>query len=240
MTRNYNRWSASVLAYQVLWRIIDSIYPPHCIGCNETGVNICGSCLVGYKMLDENCCSICGVPLERSSCSCDKLEDKNFILRSWAIYSGVVREAIHRMKFEDDIGLAYFFATKLHERYMDLSWNVDLVVPVPLSRERKKERGYNQASLIARPFAALCNMRYAGKAIKRVRNTASQVNLAADERFNNVKNAFMASADVVYNKKVLLIDDIATTCATISECSNALINAGAEKVFALTLAKTLI
>ncbi|HEY5269207.1 MAG TPA: phosphoribosyltransferase family protein [Anaerolineales bacterium] len=120
-----------------------------------------------------------------------------------------------------------------------LGWPVDLVVPVPLGKERMKERGYNQVGLVARPLAAVNHWRYAPRAVVRSRETRSQVGLTAAERKENVSGAFLGEAALVSGATVLLMDDVATTGATLSACTAALLDAGARSVYTLTLARAL-
>jgi ComF family protein len=120
-----------------------------------------------------------------------------------------------------------------------LGWTVDLVVPVPLGMRRLKERGYNQVGLIARPLALAMRLAYAPSALCRVRETRSQVGLTRAERHDNVHGAFQAAQRLVNGRKVLLMDDVATTGATLASCAEALCASGAQDVFALTVARAL-
>ena len=124
------------------------------------------------------------------------------------------------------------FAESLH-------WPIDLVVPVPLGRKRQQERGYNQVDLIARPFSLALGLDYRPAALKRNRDTASQVGLSAAERRANMKDAFSAKASVVRGKTVLVLDDVSTTGSTLSSSAEALFQYGAKDVFALTVARAL-
>jgi len=130
-------------------------------------------------------------------------------------------------------------ALHLVEYVRELDWPVDLVVPVPLGRQRMIERGYNQVGLVARPLAALQGWRYSPRSIARVRETRSQVGLSAAERKENVTDAFSADAARVTGKNILVMDDVATTGATLASCADALLKAGAQTVYALTLARAL-
>jgi len=120
-----------------------------------------------------------------------------------------------------------------------LNWPIDIVVPIPLSDKRRKERGYNQVALVAMPLADSLKWLYKPQALKRVRETRSQVGLSLEERRVNVTNAYQADAGLVRDKSVLLMDDVATTGATLSAAASALSVAGAKKVYALTLARAL-
>lgn len=120
------------------------------------------------------------------------------------------------------------------------NWQVDVVLPVPLSHRRLRQRGYNQAGLLAFPLAAAFRLPYIPGALTRVRDTLSQVGLNEKQRIHNVREAFTAKPQRIRGKKILIIDDIATTGATIDSCASALLAAGARSVCAMTLARAVL
>ena len=120
-----------------------------------------------------------------------------------------------------------------------LDWTVDLVVPVPLSNKRYKERGYNQIALVAHPFSLQMGLVYSSRILFRKEHTLSQVGLSAIERKKNVEGAFWADANRITGKSILLMDDVATTGSTLAAAAAALVDAGASRVYALTLARAL-
>jgi ComF family protein len=135
------------------------------------------------------------------------------------------------------VGLGGIFAKHLAKLVESLSWDMDYIVPVPLGSKRLQERGYNQVMLLARPLAWELDIPLKRQALRRTRETRSQVGLSKEQRITNVKNAFTAKKQVVNGKRVLLVDDVVTTGATINACAKALKEAGAEKIFATTLAR---
>lgn len=120
-----------------------------------------------------------------------------------------------------------------------LQWPVDIMIPVPLGKKRLKERGYNQVGLVARPLAYQIGLRYEPEALWKTRETRSQVGLNVSQRRDNVNNAYQANPDIVKRKSVLIMDDVATTGSTISACTEALLSAGAQEVYVLTIARAL-
>jgi ComF family protein len=112
-----------------------------------------------------------------------------------------------------------------------------MVTPVPLSVARQAERGYNQASLLARPLALAASLPFQPQALRKIRETPSQVGLTVEQRRGNVRDAFQANPGMVSKKIVLVIDDVTTSGATFEACSWALFEAGARKVYGLTLAR---
>ena len=117
---------------------------------------------------------------------------------------------------------------------------IDLLIPMPLSAERMKSRGYNQAAVITSHVAELTSWPYVPKALKKIKDTESQVHLTVDERMANLDGAFEAEPYLVSGKRVLILDDVFTTGATMRQATKALKSAGAEKIFAVTIARTLL
>jgi len=128
-------------------------------------------------------------------------------------------------------------ASPLIDLIRETRWAVDAVVPVPIGIVRQAQRGYNQAALLALPIALGLNFAYRPKAIEKIRDTRSQVGLSLSERLENVKGAFRAKPELVESKRVLLVDDVTTSGATIDACGEALFEAGATQVFGITLAR---
>jgi ComF family protein len=137
------------------------------------------------------------------------------------------------------MGLGEALAWNAANYLTELGWKADSILPIPLSEQRFAERGYNQVDLIAHPLARLVGWSYIPGALHRVRHTSSQVGLGAGERRKNVLGAFQAESHIVSGKTMLLIDDVATTGATIDSASRALLDAGATKVYALTFARAM-
>jgi ComF family protein len=162
------------------------------------------------------------------------------VLRSWAAFEGALREAIHRFKYDRDLTLGELFSRPMIELVYTMNWQIDLVIPVPLSQRRFNERGYNQSAFLARPIALGIKAPYSSKSLRRLRDTRTQVGLNAEERRNNVVHAFEARSEFVSQKNILVIDDITTTGSTINACAAALIQAGAKNVYGLTLARAVL
>ena len=226
---------------QWMWGSLDWLYPPVCGGCNLGGFRWCPDCRQQVQLVPEPVCRICGLPLTRPGlCSNCKVSIPPYeIMRSWLVFEGPIRHALHKLKYRRNVALGDALAQHFREYVSTLSWPVDLVVPVPLGKERMKERGYNQVGLVARPLAAVNHWRYAPRAVVRSRETRSQVGLTVAERKENVSGAFLGEAALVSGTTVLLMDDVATTGATLSACATAILDAGARSVYALTLARAL-
>ena len=224
----------------LIWSGVDLLFPPRCAGCGLPGYRWCPQCAASVQHPPEPLCEVCGVPLDRglSLCNdCRKSRPRFCALRAWSVYEPPIRTALHRLKYRRDAGLAEALAPQLADFLLKLQWPVDMIVPVPLGRKRLKERGYNQASLIARPLAVAMRIDFAPGALVRAQETRSQVGLTRKERRANVRDAFQASGARVSGRTVLLVDDIATTGSTLSSCAEALVAARARDVFAYTVSR---
>jgi ComF family protein len=158
-------------------------------------------------------------------------------VRSALLFEGAVRDAIHALKYRGAEHIADVLAVKMADawRYYDMMG--DLLVPVPLHPEREAQRGYNQAKLLARALAPKIARPLADDTLYRVRPTRSQAHLDRKERWKNVADAFTCPDAVdLSGLSVVLIDDVATTGATLDACAVALLTRGAKQVSALTLA----
>ncbi len=153
---------------------------------------------------------------------------------SFGAYEGVLREAIHCFKYQGikRIGkeLAKFLCSLP-------PIDVDLVIPVPLSREKLLKRGFNQSAILTRELARCWLKSYDLTILLKIRETADQASLDAKERYDNVKDSFEAYQSIG-GLKIALIDDVLTTGATLGECAKVLKKAGAKEVHGITLART--
>jgi competence protein ComFC len=224
-----------------LWSSLDWIFPPVCGGCNQTGFRWCPDCRQRIRIVPGPICLTCGLPiLHPGQCHTCKTSTPPYkVLRSWLVFEGPIRQAVHQLKYKGNIALGDALVQDLSAYVRSLEWEVDMVVPVPLGKERMKMRGFNQVGLVAMPLAAINQWRYVPQALVRLRETLSQVGLNVSERKVNVDGAFQANGRLVLGRTILLIDDVATTGATISACTTALLNAGAISIYALTLARAL-
>lgn len=158
-------------------------------------------------------------------------------IRSVVYFEGVLREAMHRFKYRRLTALAEPLGAMMAEYWMQHPIPADVVVPVPLHAARLRERGYNQAALLAREMARRVGLAVDERTLVRQRATASQVKLNAKQRKENVRDAFCCSSNALAGKQVLLVDDVCTTGATLEACAVALREGGARGVRALTLAR---
>ncbi len=156
---------------------------------------------------------------------------------SWGVHADPLRKAIHRLKYQRDMALGEALAGHLVELVKTNGLEANAVAAVPLAKRRERERGYNQAALLARPLALSLGLDYLPAALKRTRETASQVGLSIEERHLNVAGAFTAEAKSVKEKRIFLVDDVLTTGATLNAAAAALKEAGAACVIGLSIAR---
>ena len=228
--------------YHLAWQAADWLFPPDCAGCGKFGYRWCNACEEEIRAIHPPFCQICNQEVQKAGiCGNCRSEQPAFtMLRSLGSYCGSLRSAVLKIKYKHDVGVCEIFAFKLLNLVESNKWSIDKVVAVPLNQQHLKSRGYNQAELLAKPLSWLLNTPLANDAVTRTKQTLSQVGLSADQRKLNVENAFMADPAIVSGNNILLVDDIATTCSTLNECSKALIFAGAKNVFAVTLARAIL
>jgi competence protein ComFC len=152
-------------------------------------------------------------------------------------FEGVVREAIHKLKYHHFRALAPSLA-ELLAGYLEASPLVaDVLVPVPVHPRRLRQRGYNQAALLARELSKMINMPVVEDSLYRAKNTLSQTKAGVEVRRGNVLGAFVCRDRRLEGSRVLVIDDVCTTGATLDACAVALKGGGASSVWGLTLAR---
>ncbi|GBC95498.1 Orotate phosphoribosyltransferase [bacterium HR16] len=233
------RWARTV------WEeILDALYPPRCAACALVGCDgWCDECANSIAYVTPPVCARCGTPVDPegfcSSCSVHPLVPE--AVRAVANYDGVIRAAIHRFKYEKHASLAPALARLLNQGWQNSLTEplhaADVVVPIPIHRQRERERGFNQSALLAREFCRSTGLSLLPDVLERTVYRQPQVGLGEEERRENVKDAFrVVKPQVVAGKSVLLIDDVWTTGSTLNEAARALLSAGASRVFAYTVA----
>jgi ComF family protein len=228
---------------------LDLLFPAVCPLCaSRLGAGrrdpVCGDCWTRFARLAPPLCAVCGVPApsEAAAVACAGCRDARPAFdyaRAAASYGGAVREAIHGLKFGGRRSLARPLGDLVGEQCADaLSERPDALVPVPLARARERERGFNQAALVAERVGERLGLRVRARWLVRLRATAPQSDLTATERRANVADAF-AAAPAVAGRHVVVVDDVITTGATVGECARALRASGARRVGVLAVARVL-
>ena len=229
--------------------VLDLVYPPHCAIClNKTyaGEHLCAACRKAAPVIRAPFCDTCSEPFSGQIDGpflCPNCRDRHFRFTcAVARYRsrGAVRELIHRFKYNGKVHVQNVLIDWLAETLGDPRLQAppcDRVVPVPLHSTRERERGFNQARLLAEGLAQRSGIPLAD-CIKRTRYTTTQTIFDREARRENLRGAFQMrqSADV-RNLHLLLIDDVLTTGSTVDECARVLMDAGAASVRVATVAR---
>lgn len=220
-----------------MWTALtELLFPARCLGCQRRGTSLCADCRRDLPYLPREVCFRCATWRSvRGQCrGCQNLASALSWVRAPFAYAGAARTAVLSLKFRSGRYLAPLMAEFLVGALRDAHF--DLVLPVPLSAARLRERGFNQAALLAQYVTAGT---LAPQALVRVERQP-QHRLGATARLTNLSGAF-ACADTaqVSGSRILLIDDVVTTGATVSACADTLAQAGAARVCALAFARDL-
>lgn len=213
-------------------KILNLVYPPKCTFCHSLlmddeyadGRFICRECRDNISILDRNASS-------------QSFENVRECISAF-YYEGYIRDALHRYKFQGRQLYAVLFSEYMFKAFEQSGIQADIISWAPLSRKRLRSRGYDQAKLLAEEIAQKTGIESA-TLLKKTKNVKPQSQTGAyDERRKNISGAYSpACAEKIKNKRILLIDDIVTTGSTLSECAGVLKSAGADEIYALTVAR---
>lgn len=214
---------------KILNRAFDFIFPPVCGFCEKIDTKyICKDCL---KIVNT-------IALNKQDYYSNKFFKKHLYIFQ---YEDIIREKILKFKFENEAYLHRTFAEAILNNKENIRFieQYDYLIPVPIHKKRKKQRGYNQSELIARVISdEVKNIKFQTNILKKDKNIVPQSTLNQKEREKNIKNVYkIVNKEKIKNKKILLLDDIYTTGSTANECSKVLIEAGCKEVGILTIAK---
>ena len=219
--------------------LVDIVLPPRCGGCHLVGSWLCDRCLGRIRRLEEPLCRRCGAELDsaRDSCGCRGRLHALTRLRSAVAYECPVEPLVQRFKYLGWRQLATPLALLLADRIVVEGLASSSVLHVPLHRERKRQRGFNQAELLARELRRHLNLRNAPGKLVRVRATTPQVGSDRLHRWENVRGAFAWRGRPLDGRALMVVDDVATTGATLEACATALRAAGSGPVIGVTVAR---
>lgn len=219
--------------------LLDLIFPRRCIGCGAEGEFLCLSCINLLPRFTLPYCECCAVPLSggRLCPNCLNLPPAIDGVRSLFLHRGMVRDAVHYLKYRNIKALARPLAELMAEYLESNPLPADLILSVPMHPKRARQRGYNQSDLLAEELSYMIDLPTASGSLVRLRNTPSQVSLGAEARRRNVQGAFHCKSLFYQGKGVLLVDDVCTTGATMNACAVALKAAGVASVWGLTFSR---
>ena len=218
--------------------LADLFYPERCVGCERRSSDVlCRPCFEALPLVGRPVCERCGLPTAFATFVCEECKNVDFGFESARAplkYEGVGKDIVHALKYRGYKRVVEKLAAPLMLQVLD-DGRFDAVVPVPLHRSRLRKRGFNQAELLARGVAHRINATVSDT-LEVVHSTRDQVELSAAQRRANVAGAYTARGPV--RGRILLVDDVFTTGATMSACAGALVRAGAREVHTLSLCRT--
>ncbi|MFC1918367.1 ComF family protein [Chloroflexota bacterium] len=219
---------------------LNLLFPKWCLGCGKEGEYICDSYRSSLPRIMPPLCPRCGSPQPNGILcpGCVGWQAEIDGIRSPFRFDGIIRQAIYQFKYRNLRALAEPLAQLLKDYLLTNPISGEALVPVPLHRKRLRERGYNQSSLLARKLGKLTNLPIVDDCLIRQRLAHPQARTSTvEERQSNVADAFACRDRRLRDKQVLLIDDVATSGATLDACAAALKASGATSVWGLTLAR---
>jgi ComF family protein len=234
----------------VLKCLADLVFPPQCMACGtvlrENKLSFCQDCFSQIGFIYSPLCSLCGQPFSEPGvsdhmCGACLLAAPAFsVARALGQYERVLMDVIHRFKYGGKTSLG----ERLGKFMADFSYpslaitDYSLIMPVPLHPRRLKQRGFNQAVILAREISRRFSVHLDFVSLQRIVFTEPQVGLGKDMRERNIRGAFrVADAGRIRDEKIILVDDVYTTGSTVKECARILMKSKAEKVAVLTLAR---
>jgi len=232
----------------VLGIIFDLIFPKKCVNCKKYGSFLCASCFALVSFETSLICPVCNKNsidgLTHKFCKKGKVLDG---LVSGVVYKGVVKKIIYQFKYKPYLSKLKKIISKLlcealsqSETFYKFLELKPVIACVPLYRRKEMQRGYNHSALLAFHVAQYFNLQFVDKALIRTKDTKPQFNLKKEERFENIKGTFEINKKLkneIMGQDILVIDDLATTCATLNECAKVLKQNGAKKVLGVVFAR---
>jgi ComF family protein len=229
--------------------IADVVLPPQCLACDAPiGAQgaLCPACWSKMRLIEKPYCARLGIPftyeIGDGAVSAEAIADPPPFERCRAVaaFDDIARSLVHGLKYRDRLELAAWMASWMRRAGADVVDAADVIVPVPLHRGRLWWRRYNQSMLLAQGVGRSSGKPVSTALLHRVRATEQQVGLTADQRDRNVRGAFRvpdAAKAAVAGRRVLLVDDVYTTGATVKAATRALLRAGASAVDVLVFAR---
>ena len=227
---------------------IDFIFPKKCINCSRFGDFLCADCFVRISFNDSFLCCECLRPAINgmTHIGCMKRYSMDGVI-SAVVYNKISKKLIARLKYKPYLSRLSEIISEImdealaqNESFYDfISKYNPVIVPIPLSSERLRQRGYNHAEIIGSYVAKYFHLKLDSSLLIRIKNTKPQFKLSKKERFENIRNAFGIRENSEVPKSVILIDDVATTYATLKEAARVLKQAGSKRVLGVTFAQEL-
>ncbi len=219
---------------------LNLLFPHRCIGCGREGELICSSCQINLPRIMPPVCPKCGRPQSSNILCPDCVKRQSYVdgIRSPYRFEGLIRQAIHQFKYRNLRSLATLLAQLMNNYLKTYSVPGNILIPVPIHNKRIRERGYNQSLLLARKLGKLTDLPVIENyLIRQIQSPPQARSASVEERHRNVADAFICNDSGLRDRQVLLIDDVATSGATLDACAKVLKATGASSVWGLTLAR---
>lgn len=220
--------------------LLNLFFPPKCVGCGVLGSLFCDDCKADILTVSGQTCPMCNkISPKGKFCSrCRPKTALSGIASACYFREGTIKEAIHSFKYENVHSLSIDLSRLLIDLLGREKISFDVICFVPITKKREGWRGYNQAEILAQAVADHFQTLLV-PALKKVKETKTQVGLPKKKREQNLKDAFKfkGKKDQIQGKRILLVDDVVTTGTTLNECGRALKSAGAREIWAITIAK---
>ena len=201
---------------------------------------ICKECVGKVKFIEGDICLKCGKAIESLEEEfCHDCMTKHFEYKRGVAafsYSKAMKRSMYGFKYNNRREYGRFYAKSIWDLRKDVidAWNCDVIIPVPLHYKRQRKRGYNQAKVLSKQLEEYLKLPVDDKILVRTKNTVPQKELETKGRKNNIENAFQTATNSIKYNKVILVDDIYTTGATINECARVLKLAGVKEIYFVT------
>ena len=219
---------------------LQNLFPTACSGCKRSGDVFCANCVAALQWIQAPICQHCGdgIQAEEIACARCKRQPPNIkLIRGAVWFEGSIQNAVQQLKYSNKFGIAPTLADIMARSWPRWHMPIDLIIPIPLHPDRLKKRTYNQAALLAEPFAEAIGAKFEADGLFRRKSTRTQVGLSMNQRRKNVHDAFMAAPQKVAGKRILLVDDVCTTGSTMIASAETLVSAGAVEVSGFCLAR---
>jgi len=229
--------------------ILNFLYPNYCQNCDKLLKNydphcFCSECWSEIKIIKTPTCKKCGKPIITSSGICNDCKNSKFYyneIKVLGLYEGILKDAIHLYKFNGRFKISYDFASLIFNNIeKEYFLDCDLIIPVPLTKNRLLERGFSQTYLVSKYLGKFYNLPVYKNVLLKIKDTIPQSLLTREERLKSLINCFAINKNlknIILNKKILLFDDIFTTGSTVNECSKVLKENGASYIKVFTIAR---
>jgi competence protein ComFC len=225
--------------------ILDIFFPTRCLICGKYGHELCFDCAQKIEIIKTHLCPECGKISSFGSycdgCRRSKKPHLSKIIVATRYNVGPIKQLVSSFKYEGFQGLAKPLGELIvcQLKSLNISFDKIVVVPVPLYITRKNRRGFNQSELLARYISKELSL-HGGDALARIRDTISQVSLKKSQRTSNISGAFICiDRELILNSNIILVDDVVTTGATLTECAKVLKENGAKKIIGAVIARNI-